>query len=80
MVCRTKVLNQLGVTAPIESPHNSIKTLKSDRISPYIFVVNSPINIINLSCILPSMLEILTFHIIHFFHFFIIFTSSDVPY
>ena len=31
MVCRTKLLNQLGVTAPIESLHNLIETLKSDR-------------------------------------------------
>ena len=26
-----KLLNQLGVTAPIESLHNLIETLKSDR-------------------------------------------------
>ena len=31
MVCRTKLLSQLGVTAPIESLHNLIETLKSDR-------------------------------------------------
>ena len=31
LVCRTKLLNQLGVTAPIESLHNLIETLKSDR-------------------------------------------------
>ena len=31
MVCRSKLLNQLGVTAPIESLHNLIETLKSDR-------------------------------------------------
>ena len=31
MVCKTKLLNQLGVTAPIESLHNLIETLKSDR-------------------------------------------------
>ena len=31
MVCRTKLLNQLGVTEPIESLHNLIETLKSDR-------------------------------------------------
>ena len=31
VVCRTKLLNQLGVTAPIESLHNLIETLKSDR-------------------------------------------------
>ena len=31
LVCRTKLLNQLGVTAPIESLHNLIEILKSDR-------------------------------------------------
>ena len=31
MVCRTKLLNQFGVTAPIESLQNLIETLKSDR-------------------------------------------------
>ena len=31
MVCRTKLLNQLRVTAPIENLHNLIETLKSDR-------------------------------------------------
>ena len=31
MVCKTKLLNQLGVAAPIESLHNLIETLKSDR-------------------------------------------------
>ena len=31
MVCRTKLLSQLGITAPIESQHKLIKTLKSDR-------------------------------------------------
>ena len=31
MVCRTKLLNQFGVTAPIESLHHLIETLKSDR-------------------------------------------------
>ena len=31
MVCRTKLTNQLGVTAPIESLYNLIETLKSDR-------------------------------------------------
>ena len=31
MVCRTKLLSQLGVTAPIESLHNLNETLKSDR-------------------------------------------------
>ena len=28
LVCRTKLLNQLGVTIPIESLHNLIETLK----------------------------------------------------
>ena len=28
---RTKLLNQLGVTAPIKSLHNLIETLKSDK-------------------------------------------------
>ena len=32
MVCRIKLLNQLGVTALIESLHNLIETLKSDRL------------------------------------------------
>ena len=31
MVCRTKLLNQLGVRTPIERLHNFIETLKSDR-------------------------------------------------
>ena len=31
MVCRTKLLKLLGVTAHIESPHNLIEILKSDR-------------------------------------------------
>ena len=31
IVCKTKLLNQLGVTAPIESLHNLFETLKSDR-------------------------------------------------
>ena len=31
IVCRTKLLNQLGVTAPIESLQNLIETLKYDR-------------------------------------------------
>ena len=31
VVGRTNLLNQLGVTAPIESLHNLIETLKSDR-------------------------------------------------
>ena len=31
MVCRTKLLKQLGVTTPIESLHNLIETIKSDR-------------------------------------------------
>ena len=30
MVYKTKLLNQLRVTAPIESLHNLIETLKSD--------------------------------------------------
>ena len=32
MVCGTKLVNQLAVTAPIENLHNFIKTLKSDRL------------------------------------------------
>ena len=36
LVYRTKLLNQLGVTAPIESLHDLIGTLKSD--SPRHFV------------------------------------------
>ena len=38
MVCRTKLLSQLGVTAPIESLHNLIETLKligQDILSPF---------------------------------------------
>ena len=31
MVCKTKLLNQLGVTAPIESQHNLLETLNSER-------------------------------------------------
>ena len=31
MVCRTKLLNRLGLTTPIENLHNLIETLKSDR-------------------------------------------------
>ena len=59
--------------------HTIYPSSLTNRISPYIFVVNSPINIINLSCTLPNRLEILTFYSIHFFNFFIIFTSSDAP-
>ena len=31
IVCRTKLPNQLGLTAPIDSLYNLFETLKSDR-------------------------------------------------